>query len=473
MVVDLIIFSYDIGNYQTLMTLYESLIQKILPDSWRKFEKEADFEVGLAKKMALTYCWGSGQPERCYYNQRSLFDGIVELSDEFLKNDFMVHPYDLFSILFRCKMLYASTTEDEFVQRSWWFFAFRRRDIYDIISWKNKSHWYEILITEAINSLESEIYERRLLTSISWYRIMDHLEEKFSAQNFLNDLFQELGINTKVFLQNPTVDNSNKYYWFNGFNQSYDTQDKIDDFFRAPSISYGIKGSEMFCFKISSTILVNILNLLRIFSFIRPAQIMFWENDIPFLPPEWPVFMWWNSYWCFYWEQDKQDPWNKVPDWNIFTSFWFRTLNYSWLDYRIHESMREFFISNQSILQKVVSKTWDNSVIKVIYPVLDLLNSATQITDLWAKLLLIYCSLEHLFVPKWKDKENDKYILWWINALDTSLVPWFIELYGQRNRYAHKGYIINDKENKWLNFIQESMNNVVKLLNYKVTLSEK
>lgn len=50
MVVDLIIFSYDIGNYQTLMTLYESLIQKILPDSWRKFEKEADFEVGLAKK---------------------------------------------------------------------------------------------------------------------------------------------------------------------------------------------------------------------------------------------------------------------------------------------------------------------------------------------------------------------------------------------------------------------------------------
>jgi hypothetical protein len=41
---------------------------------------------------------------------------------------------------------------------------------------------------------------------------MEHLEEKFSAQNFLNELFCELAIDAKVFLQNPTIDDSKKYY---------------------------------------------------------------------------------------------------------------------------------------------------------------------------------------------------------------------------------------------------------------------
>lgn len=60
-----------------------------------------------------------------------------------------------------------------------------------------------------------------------------------------------------------------------------------------------------------------------------------------------------------------------------------------------------------------------------IVPTLDTVSSLTQAPDLGAKVLLIYCCLEHLFVPSDAGAEDSKYILGGLKALQPQLIPWF------------------------------------------------
>ena len=61
-----------------------------------------------------------------------------------------------------------------------------------------------------------------------------------------------------------------------------------------------------------------------------------------------------------------------------------------------------------------------------VAPAIDILSSATQIPDMGAKILLIYCCLEHLFVPRNVEADNKKYIVGGMNALAPRLLPGLI-----------------------------------------------
>jgi hypothetical protein len=74
------------------------------------------------------------------------------------------------------------------------------------------------------------------------------------------------------------------------------------------------------------------------------------------------------------------------------------------------------------------------------------LSSATQIPEVGAKILPIYCCLEHLFVPANVRRDNKKYIVGGINALRSDLLPWFDRLYDLRNGYAHKGFVLKTQK---------------------------
>jgi hypothetical protein len=106
--------------------------------------------------------------------------------------------------------------------------------------------------------------------------------------------------------------------------------------------------------------------------------------------------------------------------------------------------------------------------VKDVAPALDILSAATQMPDLSAKILLIYCCLEHLFVPAKITSNNTKYIIGATNALRPELLPWFYELYRLRCSYAHKGFVIRD--DKTLALIRESVVNAMTLLLAKLTV---
>jgi hypothetical protein len=129
--------------------------------------------------------------------------------------------------------------------------------------------------------------------------------------------------------------------------------------------------------------------------------------------------------------------------------------------------MKSVIIENKIIFE-YLKKPWGNRVIYDIYPTLDILNSATQLPDLGAKILLLYCSLEHLFVPKNRKKDNEIYIVGGINALRPDLLAWFDRLYKLRCNYAHKGYI--QTEENIIALIRDSMKNVLSLLTAKLSL---
>ena len=101
-------------------------------------------------------------------------------------------------------------------------------------------------------------------------------------------------------------------------------------------------------------------------------------------------------------------------------------------------------------------------VLRDVVPTLDLLNTVTQLPDEGVKLLLLYCCLEHLFVPQGYTRDNKKYIIGGLNALRPDLLKWFDELYELRCDYAHKGFLDAGKQTRGL--MVESVNNVLALI---------
>ncbi len=244
---------------------------------------------------------------------------------------------------------------------------------------------------------------------------------------------------------------------------------RIDDakkFFSAPSLGYTTVGTENYCFWHGTVWLRTFLNVLRIASFTNPGQIDFFL-DAKMEPPTFPVFLGRHSQGSYQWHEDEKESWQKIPDGSLFRSWGFRGLSNMWLDNRNCPAIKQFMLDHKCIFDHL-KNPWSDRSTKEVAPVLDILSSATQIPDLGAKLLLIYCCLEHLFVPSQVGAENSKYIIGGLNALKPRLATWFRDLYDQRCEYAHKGFVL--RTDKTLALIRDSMKNVMTLLAAKLSI---
>ena len=139
-----------------------------------------------------------------------------------------------------------------------------------------------------------------------------------------------------------------------------------------------------------------------------------------------------------------------------------------WLDLRNFSKIKKFMLDHRAIFDHL-KNPWNATNTGDVAPTLDILSSATQIPDLGAKILLIYCCLEHLFVPEQAGAENKKYIIGGLKALKPKLAPWFDSLYLQRCEYAHKGFVLRT-DATWM-LISDSMSNVMSLLAAKLSVS--
>ena len=167
----------------------------------------------------------------------------------------------------------------------------------------------------------------------------------------------------------------------------------------------------------------------------------------------------------FSWDEDTKKPWERIPDGCLFLSFGYRGLTKLFLDSRTFGGIKKFYMENNIILDKL-NNPWTKTCIEDIAPALEILSSATQTPDLGAKILQIYCCLEHLFVPKNVRKDNVKYIIGAINALRPDLGNWFERLYQVRCDYAHNGFV--QRDDKTLSLVFESVQNTVTLLTAKL-----
>lgn len=421
----------------------EDLKKAIGDDIYLRLNEEAEKEVVLSLNMELVDKWRQEK----YYHQRFLLNELSDIFYLFENLKLKVLPVEIVSALFRCKMVFAVNNEKEYMQRAggscYGFWQYKKLGIDGLI---------DIKIREIFN-----INEKKLLSPIKFFR-----GNNDEIQAFFDKLFAELDLPFSAYIKDENI--IDKHKEIEPGYKSYDLKSSRT-FFQMPSIAYSVLGSDMYITFYAMAHLRAFFNILRIASFIRPPQIDFDENKISIMAPESPTILGSHCLGCYCWDEYKKRPWEKIPDGSVFLSFGYRGLSEMWLDTRTHEHLNEF-ISGNKIVFEYLSNPWSEKSMKDIEPTLDILSSVTQMQDLGAKILLIYCALEHLFVPGEGKTENKTFIIGGINALKSDLLPWFDELYKLRCSYAHKGYITYDE--KLLGFIFTSVNNVFSLLVLKL-----
>ncbi len=184
--------------------------------------------------------------------------------------------------------------------------------------------------------------------------------------------------------------------------------------------------------------------------------------------PSYPVFLGDHAMGFYMFNQDEKQSWEKIPDGSLFLSFGYRGLSKMWLDRRTLPGISQFVMNHRALFD-CLKNPWNGKNIRDVSPALDILSSSTQIPDLGAKILLIYCCLEHLFVPKTVSSDNKKFIVGGMHAIGPHLLPWFDRLYALRCEYAHKGFLLKSPETMAL--IVESLKNAMTLLVSKLSVS--
>lgn len=437
------------------MSFLTTVKEKIGEDIYNKLFKEAEREVALAMQMPLENKYS----EKQYYHPRYLLRLTLEECKLFEERGLKISPADVINILFKCKILFAVSNENEYDQRSG---GKSFVDEYSfVVPWEKRSENLNTLIEEYFDRLETFLKERILVTEISAFRdpeISTPNLPELSTQDFFEDLFKKLDLPFSPFFKGDHL--IQKHQSLEPGRKTY-TKEDAEKFFLASAIGYTSFGSETYCYLYSISWLRAFFNLLRIAGFIYPGQIDFGQENVPFKAPTSSVFLGTHSLSMFCWEEDKREPWAKTPDGSLFLSFGYRGLSDMWLDRRTFGGIEQLFIENKQIFDEL-HNPWTTRCLKDIVPTLDILSSATQIPDVGAKILQIYCCLEHLFVPKNVNRDNKKYTVGGINALRPDLLPWFNDLYKVRCMYAHQGFVVRDKETHGL--VVTSMKNVMALL---------
>jgi hypothetical protein len=423
-------------------------------------ESEAEKEVALAMQMPLR----DKSHQQTFFAQRDLLGTLREECELFESRGLKILPTDVVSVLFRCKLLFASASEQEFRQRGGDQFPFQRPPK---IEWSQRSNKIETVAEQSFDDLEKDQRQRILITQLTSY-VSAAPDDEASIQQFLEELFKSLSPSLHAFIAPDKLVERHQTSepW-----PANPGADAAAEFFQTPSIGYSTQGSRAYCWWTSMHWLRSFLNLLRIGSFIHPGQIQFggWENKVKVTAPTNPVFLEDHSIGHSVWDQDKKESWAKVPDGSLFLSFGYRGISPMWLDRRTFSNLTGFVVANKVVFDCLLKNAWSIASTNDVAPALDLLSSAVQIPDLGAKILLIYTCLEHLFVPKGIKSNQKLYVLGGLKALKPSLVAWFDSLYKLRCDYAHRGFVIRDEGT--MSSVMESVKNVMILLAAKLSVA--
>jgi hypothetical protein len=437
------------------MTLIEIIKAKIGIEVYAQLEKEADKEVKLAMGMPLV----DQYHQENFYKQRSLLGELRSAAEAFEKAGLRILPVDIINVLFKCKLLFASKSEHEYRQRGGGPYFFD--DHFSNVRWAERSEKVDVVAERHISQLETAVWERTLVTTVNSFTF---LKEDANVQIGFDELFAKLALPFVAFFDDTLLVEKHKK-WEPGI-PDY-RPNEAQQFFCAPSIGFTTSGSREYCFWTSVVWLRTFLNLLRIASYIYPGQRDL-GIDVQMKPPRVPVFLGDRAQGMYKWDESENEFWAKIPDGSLFLSFGYRGLSKMWLDRRTWPRIQSFMFDQKEIFD-CLKNPWTASSMDDLAPTLDILSSATQTPNFDSKVLLIYCCLEHLFVPRNTRSDNKKYIVGGLNALAPRLLPWFDKLYDLRCSYAHKGFARWDTQT--MAFIAESMRNTVAILAAKLSLA--
>lgn len=412
----------------------ETIKKVITEDLFNVLNDIAQKEVSKSLKTQLV----DKYRQEKYYHHDIYKEEMSSINHSFYELKLLFTPQEITLILFKAKLLFACKSKKEFSQRSGGGSPFRIDFL--TFDWEKESLANIDLVAEKhFNLLQESIKKRRLDVIISNFNDSS-LDKKYLYENF------------PKFIQS--------------INSKFDLIKSVDE--DAYIFGYETEGTEQYIFYEAVAIQRTFLNLLRISIYLNPGQMDVGFNGAELTPPITPTFRNSNSHGGFNWDEDDKKPYKKNPDGSLAMSFNSKSITKSYLDERNFGYFPIFFKENKIIFDNLQQPFQDFNL-NFIIPIIDILNSVTQMSDNGAKILQIYCTLEHLFVPEGVSRNNSTYIKSGIYALDEGKKEWFQELYKIRNQYAHKAYV--DLENP-INFIRESLINVIHLVKLKTELNK-
>ncbi len=415
--------------------------EKIGEDSYTRLDNEANKEVALAMQFEVVDQWRQDR----YYIKRALLTHLLNEFELFEEKELKFTPLDVFNILFNAKLQRSCQTDKEYSQRGGGSGLMTEAPFK--FTWSEREQTIDDVVAQHLEKLELTVIERTLATEITHFNTHPTMG---NASEFLEQLFVKLELPFTIQID-PIQDNEDG---------SHKPQ--------TGRIAFTAIGTNSYVYFYAQAYLRTFLNILRIGGFLYRGQIDFGMWNVVIMAPTSPYFLETTERGgVFSWDEDKKKPWEKMPDGCLFLSFGYRGVTTLFLDNRTFAGIEKMFLDNRSIL-KNISNPWKENIVGDIATSLDILSTATQTPDLGAKILQIYCCLEHLFVPKDVKTDNIKYIIGAINVLDANLLHWFHRLYKLRCDYAHKGYVQRDE--KTLSLVFESVNNTMSLLTAKLKL---
>ncbi len=420
--------------------------EQIGEEIYSRLETEAEKEVASAIEFAIIDQY---RQERYYY-MKSMLTPLIKEFQIFQEKGFKFTPIDIVRILFKAKLLYPCQTEQEYTQRAGSSFM---EESPFIFRWEQeRTQSVDEVIERHLEQISSTIIERTLASEITNFNTHPTMG---SASEFLAQLFVKLNLPFSAYIEDNSL-----------------PEGVVDDGSHRPekgNISFKTTGTYSYVYFYAQAQLRTFLNILRIAGFLYKGQVDFGMWGIVIMAPTSPWFLNTNEMSGGYsWKEDERKPWEKIPDGCLFLSFGYRGISTLFLENRTFAGIEKVFMDN-SLIFKELSNPWSEKCTGDIATSLDILSTATQMPDLGAKILQIYCCLEHLFVPKKVQKDNIKYIVGAINVLKPDLLPWFDKLYKLRCDYAHKGYVQKDDQTLFLVF--ESVGNTMALLTAKLKQS--
>src|SRR5690348_15989711 len=143
------------------MSFLDTLRARMGNAAYSRLEREAEKEVALAKQMPLRDEYG----QEIYYAQRFLLGDLLDICDNFEKLGLRILPTDVVTILFRCKLLFAVNTEDEYAHRAGGMFP-QLGGSSLFVQWSERTEGVDVVVDRHFARFETEIQERTLVVHI-------------------------------------------------------------------------------------------------------------------------------------------------------------------------------------------------------------------------------------------------------------------------------------------------------------------
>ena len=306
------------------MPFLDHVKTRIGNDVYLRLESEAEKEVALAMEMPLH----GKNHQQLFYTQRGLLGKLLAECELFESRGMKILPTDVVTLLFRCKLLFATPTDKEYRQRSGGGSPFEHPPTR--IQWSQRSQKIEAVIEQTFEYLERDIEERTLVAQLNSYTSATPADGAL-IQQFLDELFKSLSPSLQAFVAADKLIEGHRALEPRLTNRDANA---ASEFFQAPSVGYTVRGSRGYCRWTSMHWLRTFLNVLRVGSFVHPGQIQFGGWEVRVTAPTSPVFVGGHSIGCFVWEEDKKESWAKIPDGSLFLSFGYRGFSPMWLDRR-------------------------------------------------------------------------------------------------------------------------------------------